>query len=213
METQYKTEIFRPNPFSIIRDTFYPLVEKALSLDDYLYNYNSVFSKNKRATKLNTLHQHHRDITEGLKKELNGPLFTKGSYNWTPWELECKFKRVASVLFMLYKWQGPAFVNKHTGIDLKDLHHLGVDICIETYLQRIIKDHLIIPSLNGQCEEWLKEAAPKYKAIGYQFRTIVCSNKLITNEQWEQQRSFSLPDWERKSCSDSFIACFEPIPK
>jgi hypothetical protein len=204
--TQYKTEVFRPNPYSIIRDTFYPVVEKALSLDDYLRNYNSVVSRNKGATKMKTLSSPQRWSIEALKTTLNDLDVKSGHSNWTAHILQEELQNMCRALFACSQWQGSDFTQKYTGIriEFKD----GFNQTVSR-----IWNNVVVPCLNGQCEEWLKEMMPKYKAVGYQFRTFVCTHMMLTDKQWEQQRSFCLPDWERKLGSDRFVACFEPIPK
>jgi len=203
---QYKTEVFRPNPYSIIRDTFYPVVEKALSLDDYLRNYNSVVSRNKAATKMKTLSSPQRWSIEALKRALNNLDVKSGHSNWTAHILQEELQNMCRALFACSQWQGSDFTQKYTGIRIECEHGFNQTVSR-------IWNNVVVPCLNGQCEEWLKEMTPKYKAVGYQFRTFVCTHMMLTDKQWEQQISLCLPDLERKLGSDRFVACFEPIPK
>lgn len=206
MGTQYKTEIFRPNPYSIIRDTFYPVVEKTLSLDDYLRNYNSVVSRNKGATKMKTLSSPQRWSIEALKTTLNNLDVKSGHSNWTAHILQKELQNMCRALFACSQWQGSDFTQKYTGVRIE--FEDGFNQTVSR-----IWNNVVVPCLNSQCEEWLKEMTLKYRAVGYQFRTFVCAHMMLTDKQWGQQRSLCLPDWERKLGSDRFVACFEPIPK
>jgi len=206
VDTQYKTEVFKPNPYSIIRDTLYPVVEKTLSLDEYLRNYNSVVSCNKEATKMKTLDTPQRWSIEAVKTTLNHLDVKSGHSNWSKLILQRELLRICRALLICSQWQGSDFTSKYTGIRLECEHDLN------EIVSRIWND-VVVPCLNSQCEEWLKETIPKYKANGYQFRTFACTDMRLTDKQWEQQRSSSLPNWERKFDNDRFVACFEPIPK
>ena len=207
MDTQYKTEIFRPNPYSITRDTFYPVVEKALSLDKYLKNYNSVVSRNKAATKMKTMPNHRRVLIEAQKNTLNRLDVKLGHSDWSVYALKQEIAGICRTLLSCSRWLDPDFTQKYSSISIECGHDYNE-------IASHIWNDVVVPCLNDQCEEWLKEVTPKYKAIGYQFRTFVCTPFVLTDKQWEQQKPLCLPVWKTKFGDyDRFVACFEPIPK
>ena len=209
MDTQYKTEIFRPNPYSILRDNYYPLAEKMLSLDSYLKSYNSVTSHNEAAIKARTLSYHERGTLGTRMNRLKHLDYYCDLSDWSKYQLQREIDEISRILILSHSWLGSDFMEKHTGFKLKSL-----DQDSRQHLQTLIWNSVLVPCLNGQCEEWLKEVIPKYKSIGYQFRTFVCTNARLTDKQLEQQKPLCLPVWETKYDNFfRFLACFEPIPK
>ena len=206
METKYKIEFFHP------KSVLLPLVEKMLSLDDYLINFNSITPINKGDSKLRPLSYTDRCFVINQKYYLEQP---KAFETWgllpddVPPFLE--LGDASQLIFLCHKWLGLEWCVKNLGFNEYLIREFSKQPINQPLLQRLIQHYLIFPSLNDQYEKWLKETNPVYKAIGYQFRTITNTSYRLTDAQWERQERTLQPNWHLRG--RRFSVCFEPYSK
>ena len=206
MQTKYKIEFFHP------KSVLLPLVEKMLSLDDYLIDFNSITSINKGDSKLRTLSYTDRCFVINQKYYLEQPkdfdLLGLLPSDAQPFlELGDAFRLIS----LCHKWQGLEWCVKNLGFNGHLIREFSKQPINQPHLQRLIQDYLIFPCLNGQYEKWIKETGPLYKAIGYQFRTITNNSYHLTDAQWEKQKRTLYPNWHLRG--HRYSVCFEPSPK
>jgi hypothetical protein len=205
MQTKYKIEFFQP------KSVLLPLVEKMLSLDDHLIDLKSIIPINKGDSKLRTLSNDDRGFLQGQK-------WLKRPKKWEYGDPKCGYNQFMHsrdayrLISCCISWLGLKWCARRLGFNeylmrgFSNQHRYDKEC-----LQRLIRDYLIFPNFNAQYEKWLKETTPKYRAIGYQFCTVVDGRYLLTDAQSERQERTLYPNWHL--LSRGFSVCFEPIPK